>query len=174
MAGSRATILVVDDDDKARQVAVDALATRNFEVLEAASAGDALRIHASRGRVDLLFTAVVMPGDLDGFALAHRLKRAQPDLKVLYATAYPNIARAAFGGIYGQVVPKPYRHQQLAQEIEVALADGPRGDPAYWRAKAAAFRAAARLQPHGQAQILNVRASEFEAMAAKMEEAAIG
>jgi len=69
------TILVVDDEDDLRDLVRDVLESRGFTVLDAASGDAALKIlEGDFLRIDLLFTDVRMPGNLNGFALAERAK----------------------------------------------------------------------------------------------------
>src|SRR5258708_33674105 len=64
------TILVVEDNPKLREVVVKQLSAIGFAVLEADNAKAALDVLADRVAVDLIFSDVVMPGDMDGIALA--------------------------------------------------------------------------------------------------------
>lgn len=82
------TILVVDDQPDIRRVLRDILQRESYQVLEAASAADALALserHSSR--IDLLVTDVVMPG-MQGPELAAELRAARPGLAVLFVSGY--------------------------------------------------------------------------------------
>jgi CheY-like chemotaxis protein len=111
------TVLVVDDDDDVRDLAVAVLEASGYRVLAAADGEAALRTLAADQAVDVLFTDVVMPG-LDGFALARLALVLRPELRVVYASGY-------FVGLVpaAPLLAKPYRPAQLAAEIgRVAMA----------------------------------------------------
>ena len=75
-------VLVVEDEDSVRKLAVLVLSKHGFTVAEAATAEEALE-HAAP--VALLLTDVQLPG-LDGLALAERLRQRHPGLKVVVMT----------------------------------------------------------------------------------------
>jgi PAS domain S-box-containing protein len=82
------TILVVEDDDQVRAVAVAILRRYGYLVVAARDGGEAQReSDAQRGAIHLLLTDVVMPG-ISGPELAHRLRRRHPALKVLCMSGY--------------------------------------------------------------------------------------
>ena len=83
-----ATILVAEDEEGVRQLAVETLRRRGYHVLEASSGEEALRIaRAFDGTIHLLISDVVMPG-MKGPELADRLRALRPGLKVLLMSGY--------------------------------------------------------------------------------------
>jgi CheY-like chemotaxis protein len=170
MSTEPSTILVVDDDPDVREAAVRVLAERGHEILAAANALEALREVERVGHINLLFTDIVMPGGIDGFMLARRVKEMRPDTKILYATAYGDLAQSELGVVYGKVVTKPYRPRALLDEVDALLGTAPPENAKYWREKAQQFREAARHQSGSGAAVLERRAEEFEKMAEKMDE----
>ena len=80
-------ILVVEDEDRIREVTTEALRELGYTVFHAASARQALQILKSRPEIGLLFTDIVMP-DMKGRRLAEAALKIRPDLKVLYTTGY--------------------------------------------------------------------------------------
>src|ERR1700688_1701001 len=115
-----ATILVVDDERSALASAEACLSSLDYRVIAVPSARAALRLLESRSDVDLLFTDIVMPDDLDGLMLARRAKQLRPSIRILYATAYSNL-RAEIASRYGKVIGKPYRIAELESAIRRAL-----------------------------------------------------
>ncbi len=84
-----ATLLLVEDEEAVRRMAVRALSDGGFRVLQAASGQEALALPPeSRDVIDLLITDVVMPG-MDGTELAACLIDHCPDLRVLFVSGYP-------------------------------------------------------------------------------------
>jgi len=119
------TILVVEDDEGVREVAVRILRPLGYMVIEAVDAEEALkRAAANRGRIDLLMTDVVLPG-MNGRRLAEKLQASHPDLKVLFASGYTQdvIARQGILEDGIQFVGKPYSPKTLALKVRQALAD---------------------------------------------------
>jgi CheY-like chemotaxis protein len=88
--GSRSeTILVVEDDDDVRMYSVEILRELGYRVLEAHDSASALRLlERQDGRVDLLFSDIVLPGGVNGEQLAQRARGVRPGLKVLFTTGY--------------------------------------------------------------------------------------
>ena len=123
IAPQRAKILVVEDDDLVRRVAVDQLTRLGYEVIAASSGTEALDILAGRSDIDLLFTDVVMPGGLNGGEVAEKARRLRPALKVLFASGYFEGALVRNGSIEasGQFLVKPYRKSELAEKVEEVL-----------------------------------------------------
>ncbi len=120
--GGEETILVVEDDDEVRSVAVGFLGKLGYRVLQAANANQALeRIDAEPG-IDLLFTDVVMRGELDGPALAREARRRRPGLRVVFTSGHAPEAIASLERRAGaDLLPKPYRIDQLARILRSAL-----------------------------------------------------
>ena len=87
LAGA-ATILLLEDEAFVREVTGEVLRTAGYRVLTATNAGEAECIYeAHRGDVNLLLADVVLAGET-GRALAGRLQRENPALKVLLVTGY--------------------------------------------------------------------------------------
>ena len=98
-------VLVVDDDDLVRTVAVDALEDAGFEVIEAATAEEALD-RCEHRRADVLLTDIMLSGTFDGWDLAEQCRRADPNLKVIYTTGYSLREQRPVRG--SRLVEKPY------------------------------------------------------------------
>jgi CheY-like chemotaxis protein len=121
------SILVVEDEDDVRELVATSLRHRGFSVLSVPNAEVALQILMEQVKFDLLFTDIVMPGIIDGFELADRAKRLQPDLKILYATGFAHVSRRSIDTLHGKLIQKPYRPDELATEVRRALeSDGAR------------------------------------------------
>src|SRR5215207_7759797 len=76
-------VLVVEDDDLVRTVAVDALEDAGFEVIEAATAEEAID-RCEQRRADVLLTEIMLSGTFDGWDLAEQCRSADPDLGHLH------------------------------------------------------------------------------------------
>lgn len=120
--GTIYSILVVEDEDDVRELVSISLRHCGFSVLSVPNAEVALQILMEQVKFDLLFTDIVMPGVIDGFELADRAKRLQPDLKILYATGFAHVSRRPADKLHGKLIHKPYRPDELASEVKQALA----------------------------------------------------
>ncbi len=121
--GSRGeTIVVVEDDDSVRRVAVDMLVELGYQVVAFSNAASALRHFSEDGPVDMLFTDVVMP-EMNGRQLVDAARELRPQLKVLFATGYTQNA-IVHGGVLDRGVDlmvKPYPIDKLAKKIREIL-----------------------------------------------------
>ena len=122
------TILVVEDRDDVAEMARLILADLGYTVMRAAHAQAALVMLDADDSIDLLFTDLVMPGHLDGVALAREAKHRRPHLKVLLTTGYveASVERNDAGGREFDILDKPYGRSDLARKVRLVL-DGPTG-----------------------------------------------
>lgn len=118
-----ARILVVDDNTGVLEEAVEMLTDLGYGVLSASNGAEALAVLDRNPDVDLLFTDVVMPGEVAGRALGERAMELRPGLKVLFASGYFEGALVTKGQLETDVhfLAKPYRMRELAQKIEDVL-----------------------------------------------------
>jgi two-component system, cell cycle sensor histidine kinase and response regulator CckA len=123
----RETVLVVEDDEEVRRLAVGQLVELGYRVLEASSGPAAEPILRSDEPVDLLFTDVVMPGGMTGRDLAEQARRLRPNIRVLYTTGYTENAIVHQGKLDRgvQLLSKPYRKRDLARLVRTVLDSPP-------------------------------------------------
>ncbi|MFO0584937.1 MAG: ATP-binding protein [Anaeromyxobacter sp.] len=125
--GQGETVLVVDDEELVRTAVARALQARNYTVLEAESAAEALSIldNASQ-RIQLLLSDVIMPGGR-GTELARVFRQRYPGKPVLLMSGYlePDEHGAPADVV---VLEKPLAPSQLARAVRAAL-DGLPVDP---------------------------------------------
>lgn len=108
---------MVEDETLVRIVGSDALTDAGFEVLEAASADDALRILETADEVSVLLTDIRMPGSMDGLQLAHLVHARWPAIKILLTSGDTWPQRDAIPDD-GRFLAKPYDLQTLQDEVE--------------------------------------------------------
>jgi CheY-like chemotaxis protein len=120
-----ATILLVEDQPEVRRFTAGLLQQSGYEVLEAASAEEAL----SRGPgqpIDLLLTDVRLPG-MNGCDLAAALRSWHPGARVLFMSGYAEEMltghAAALRG--AAVIQKPFRPGALADKVRDVLSAAP-------------------------------------------------
>lgn len=116
---NRLRVLVVEDNPLVRQVSIGLLRILNCETIEAGSGIAALKIFQSGTPVDLLFTDIVMPGNINGFQLAELARYRQPGLKVLFTSGYSEENRPAHAGHTAgyRVLTKPFSLAELSEAL---------------------------------------------------------
>jgi PAS domain S-box-containing protein len=122
-AHGKAKVLVVDDNQRVLGIAVDQLTSLGYRVTWASSGEEALEMLRRDDDIDLLFTDVVMPGELAGGALAAKAMEIRPGLRVLFSSGYFEGTLVGKGQIERDVqfLAKPYRKHELARKIEEVL-----------------------------------------------------
>ena len=118
------TILVVEDNAGMRQTAVTQLTSLGYRVMEAQNGGVALAILTNgEAHIDLLFSDIVMPGNLDGHGLAKLALELRPDIKILLTSGFPGEASHDddHSATALSLLHKPYRILDLVMAIRAAL-----------------------------------------------------
>ncbi len=116
----RCHVLLVEDDDRIAELVGDMLDALGYDSTRANNAAAALEVLVRAPEVDLVFSDMVMPGDMNGLALAEEIATRRPDLPIVLTTGYSNAAAsAAAKGI--RLLVKPYRMEALAEELQAAL-----------------------------------------------------
>lgn len=117
--GAGQLVLVVEDNDPVRAFAVDALVGLGYRVVEAVDGAAALAALRAHDDIAVLFTDVVLPGPLDGFALATRIRALRPGIRVLYTSGFTDRERlpSELLGGEAELLLKPYRVSELGRRI---------------------------------------------------------
>lgn len=110
-------IIYVDDE----RPAIDnfKLTVANFqeiESLEVFQSGEAALEYASSNTVDVAFLDMEMPG-IHGLGLAKALKEVDPDIRIVFVTAFSDFALEAFGVDATGYVLKPYTAADIRKEL---------------------------------------------------------
>ena len=122
MGNAKEVLLVVEDDETVRRVAVDSLRDLGYTIYHASGALSALSVLEAHPEIVLLFTDIVMP-DGNGRKLADDALTMRPNLKVLFTTGYARDA-IIHNGVLDEgveLLPKPYSIEQVAQKIREIL-----------------------------------------------------
>jgi CheY-like chemotaxis protein len=89
-------ILIVEDEVLIRMVLSDYLQECGFRIYEAGTAAEAIEmIDSNRTAIDLVFTDIRMPSEMDGFGLARWIRENRPGLPVILTSADANKSAAA-------------------------------------------------------------------------------
>ncbi len=118
-------VLVVEDNLEAGDFAAALLEELGYRTRRAGDVAGALSVLAEGGRIDAVFSDVVMPGGETGLDLALRLRAERPGVAVVLTSGY-SARLAEGGGPEGvEVLAKPYRLDELAAALARALARVP-------------------------------------------------
>jgi CheY-like chemotaxis protein len=115
-------LLIVEDEVLIRLSVADYLRDCGFKVFEAADAREALDILATETAVDLVFSDVALPGGMDGFALAQKIRVERPGLPVVLASG--DSRKAAIARDLCENEPffaKPYDIEQVVRHIRALI-----------------------------------------------------
>jgi CheY-like chemotaxis protein len=122
IARGNETILVVEDSAEVRAIACTFLRSLGYRVIEAENARAALRILAREREVSLLFTDVVLGGEMNGPQLATEARMRYPKLKVLFTSGYAKgTPQFALENDDEVLIAKPYRKDVLAAQVRRCL-----------------------------------------------------
>ena len=117
------TILLAEDDEQVRMLAVTILRQQGYTVLSADSGAAALTaLNGHAGPLDLLLTDVVMPG-MNGRELCDQISARFPQITVLYMSGYTNDVIAQRGVLEEgtHFIQKPFSMQTLAAKVRTVL-----------------------------------------------------
>jgi CheY-like chemotaxis protein len=116
------TILLVEDEEMVRKLVSETLEHEGYKILQAGGPDQAWRICRDYdGRIDLMITDVVMPKE-SGRALAARLAKVRPDMKVLYMSGYTDTGILDNGGEAPlEFLQKPFTPSALASKVRNVL-----------------------------------------------------
>ncbi|VWX61472.1 Blue-light-activated histidine kinase / Response regulator [Burkholderiales bacterium 8X] len=130
--GGQETVLVVDDRIEVGELSRDMLEGLGYQVHLAHSGREALQLVeqlADGQKPQLLFSDLIMPGGMNGYALARELQARVHGIKVLLTTGYAGSwdGRNSDEGTEFEIIKKPYRLADLARRVRMVL-DGPTGN----------------------------------------------
>lgn len=117
------TILLVEDDERIRELALASLERFGYTILTATGGDDALRVVENHNNgVDLLLTDVVIP-NFSGAELAARIQLLYPAIRVLFMSGYTDDAVIRLGLLHGTVsfIQKPFGQVDLARKVREVL-----------------------------------------------------
>ncbi len=120
------TVLLVEDDPVVHGLVRELVARLGYNVLDAGSADEALRVsERHRGLIHLLLTDVVMP-DVSGIELAAQLRAKRPAMKTLFMSGYSSdvIQQRGPADVQAPLVEKPFTFEQLSRAIRETIDAG--------------------------------------------------
>jgi PAS domain S-box-containing protein len=123
LARGNESVLLVEDDEQVRKVAVRSLRDHGYDVVAASDGIEALELFENHGgNVALLITDVVMPR-MGGRQLAEALRERAPGMKVLYMSGYTDDAIVRHGVRQAEVafIEKPHTRDALLTKVRELL-----------------------------------------------------
>ncbi len=119
------SILVVEDDETVRALAVELLRDMGFQVMEAATGSAALALLSGAVQFDLLVSDVGLPGP-NGRQVADYAREKFPRIKVILMTGYAEQAAMTpqFLGADMELLVKPFDAQALVAKVHAAMGQG--------------------------------------------------
>ena len=113
------SLLLVEDDDEVAALTGEMLAALGYEVTRVENAEAALDALDGGKSFSIVFSDVMMPGQLDGIDLSQKIRMRRPGLPVVLTTGHVEAAKQKAEALGLSVLPKPYR----LQELETALGE---------------------------------------------------
>lgn len=119
----KATILVAEDDDAVREIAVSILRETGVKVMEASSGSEGFQAFVEAPHVDLVFSDVIMPGSYSGPEMVAKIRELQPNVPVIFASGYAEQALKSRKSLdeNTRFLAKPYDPDELVELIEEML-----------------------------------------------------
>lgn len=121
----REKILVVDDEEDLRKLAVKYLTDLGYDTVSAADGPSALDIIERERNIDVLFSDVLMPGGINGYDLAATARRRLPTLKVLLTSGFSRHAGPSSDSpdvkLTDMLLVKPFRKTDLATKMREVI-----------------------------------------------------
>ena len=117
-------VLVVEDEASIRLAISEYLAQQSFTVLQAANAAGAIDQLSLHPEIDLVFTDLAMPGNIDGLDLVNWLLKHHPGLPVIVASAWAGRVGTMAEFSQSQSLSyfvKPYTYEAVAQKIQQVI-----------------------------------------------------
>ena len=113
------TVLVVEDNPQIRRLTTARLRDLGYQVQEAESGDVAAQVLQKTDGIAAVLTDLVMPGELDGLALARHIVATYPNIRILLTSGYAvDILARQSDDIDHHILRKPYRQSELADALQ--------------------------------------------------------
>lgn len=117
-------VLMVEDDDAVARGVGQMLTELGYRAVRASGAAEALEVLREDPRFDIVFSDMVMPGEMNGLGLARELRSTFPDLPIVLTTGYSEMADQVRSEHFPLLL-KPYRLTALGETLERARSHPP-------------------------------------------------
>jgi CheY-like chemotaxis protein len=116
-----ASVLLVEDEALIAEIIGEVLMDHGYAVHAVASAEEALAHLSAGAPVDILFTDINLPGDMDGAMLAEEARRAVPLLPVIYASGRWTLLEKLRAQPLSAILQKPYSPARACEAVQGLL-----------------------------------------------------
>ncbi len=116
--GAKLHILLVEDEALIAEIIGEALTDAGHSVHSVSNARDALAHLSNGSRVDLLFTDINLPDEMDGAALAEQARKSAPGLSVIYASGRWGRLEELRAVPNTRILHKPYSPARACEAVE--------------------------------------------------------
>jgi CheY-like chemotaxis protein len=110
---------MVEDNPEVADVTASLLEQLGYRTLRSNNASDALNQLQRGHKIALVFSDIVMPGGMNGIALAQEIKNRYPQIPVLLTSGYSDVVQTA--ATQARVLRKPFQLPALEKSIREAL-----------------------------------------------------
>lgn len=114
------TVLVVEDEPVVLLNASEIILQAGWRPLEASNSAEALKVLGDHPHIDVLFTDINMPGEMDGLQLAVHVHRLLPNVHLVVTSGKRYLEDSELPDS-GTFLPKPYGYDQLVGLIAQKL-----------------------------------------------------
>ena len=117
-------VLLIEDQEDVRTFVRRQLASLGYDVICAGTGLEALAALRRDNSIELLFSDILLPGELDGITLAEMALELRPELKILFTSGYSDYAVERRSRLIDAGVPllkKPYHRHELSTALRTAL-----------------------------------------------------
>ncbi|WP_299647856.1 PAS domain S-box protein [uncultured Tateyamaria sp.] len=121
--GTGQVVLVVEDNPRVRRLSIERVRDLGYKTEEAENGDEAFALLSAGAQVDLVFSDLVMPGTLNGYDLAAKVRQEFPHIKILLTSGYASdvISGKMGGSADDRILHKPYRQSELAERLQALL-----------------------------------------------------
>ena len=119
----RPVVLIVEDDLLLRIDATSMIEAVGFDVVEAASADDAIKILEARRDITVVFTDIQMPGSMDGLKLARAVRSRWPPIKIVATSGLVDVGEKDLPE-GGRFLAKPYSVGEITGTLRELVGGG--------------------------------------------------
>lgn len=121
--GEGETVFIVEDEASLLMLMQEELEELGYRVISATSGAAALGLIEQGVEFDLVITDVVLPGEINGFDLAARIRELRHGAAVLYMSGYHGFDSSDMGAAKAPILKKPASPYELAMAVKLALAN---------------------------------------------------
>lgn len=121
--GEGQCIVVVEDEQSVREVAVAMVLGLGYRPLAAASAREAQALFETHSDVAVVLTDIVLGGVMNGLELAINLRACEPSARVIFMSGYApeHVSLPAHLGAHDVFLQKPFTRAQVARALHECL-----------------------------------------------------